>query len=405
MRSMYFEGERAHLPVENPTSSITALPSAHLAEMSLPPELISRILRDLGDDTESLRSISLVSKAWVGCCQAHLFKSVHLRPTTLKGWSKNVCKAVGGPGSHTRTLMLEESHSLHWINPQYPRFPLSNLASFSDVRFLSLIQWDSTHFDGASLEPYFGHFGNSLRAMNLQSCTFDPATLVDFLCLLPNLDDLWLSHCFLHSATPTTTLSVPEVTPTFRGTLSLGDLGSVYFFEALAKLPLRFSTIKLKDYHCHGEGAYELLLNSCRDTLVALHYMHIHRDAPFPNVLLGSCLKLEELHVRLRVRGATGLTPYLTTLFSSITSPKFRKISLTFVDLAKGGGRPGWSLQGTISLSSLDMVLSTLAQRVQDVGGKLTLQLNFSGVGPSLDVDHDLQNFLGRGGLVDVNYD
>jgi hypothetical protein len=88
---------------------------------------------------------------------------------------------------------------------------------------------------------------------------------------------LWLSHCFLHSATPTTTPKVPEVTPNFCGTLSLGDLGSVYFFEALAKLPLRFSTIKLKDYHCHGEGAYELLLNSCRDTLVALHYMHIYR--------------------------------------------------------------------------------------------------------------------------------
>jgi hypothetical protein len=75
------------------------------------------------------------------------------------------------------------------------------------------------------------------------------------------------------------------------------------------------------------------------------------------------------------------------------------------VDLARGVGRPGWSLQGTISLSSLDMVLSTLAQRVHDVGGKLTLQLNFSGVGPSLEVDHNLQNFLGRGGLVDVNYD
>ena len=135
--------------------------------MSLPPELIDRILKSLRDDPKSLAATSLVSKAWISWSRAYLFESVHLRPANLQHWLKDVSQDIDGPASHTRALTLEEYRIIPWINPQCLDFPLSNLASFCDVKSLSLIQWNATLFYGTSLEPYFGHFGKSLRTLSL----------------------------------------------------------------------------------------------------------------------------------------------------------------------------------------------------------------------------------------------
>ena len=123
--------------------------------MSFPPELIDRILKYLRDDPQSLLAASLVSKAWAGWGQAYLFESVHLIPVNLRGWRQNVFPDVDGPASHTRTLTLEEYRLLPWINPQSSIFPLSNLISFTNVRSLVLVRWNTTLFNGASPEPYF----------------------------------------------------------------------------------------------------------------------------------------------------------------------------------------------------------------------------------------------------------
>jgi hypothetical protein len=240
--------------------------------MSLPLELIDRILGHLSDDSESLKAMSLVSKAWVSWCQARLFKSIRLTPYNHDRF-KIVSQEIDGPASHTRTLTLEENRFVHWINPQYPYFPLSNLASFTHVRSLSFIQWDTTRFRGPSLENHFGHFGKSLRSLSLQFCTFDPVTLFDFFSLLPNVDDLELA-CYSRDPTvPHTIPDVPEVTPNFCGTLSLGNLTSVHLHKALATFPLRFSTIRIKDFgydHFYEQDAHQPLFTSCRDTLVTL---------------------------------------------------------------------------------------------------------------------------------------
>lgn len=63
-------------------------------------------------------------------------------------------------------------------------------------------------------------------------------------------------------------------------------------------------------------------------------------------------------------------------------------------------GRSG----GTASWDSLDTTLCRLAQQVHSVESKLTLQLNIRHIGPKpFRVDHLLPNFLGYGGLVDIN--
>ena len=241
--------------------------------MSLPPELIGRILKSLSDDPQSLKTASLVSKAWTGWSQAYLFESVHLAPNNLQHWLKNISPVVGGPASHTRTLTLEEYRLLPWINPQYLDFPPSNLVSFSDVRSLFLIQWNATLFNGASLEPYFGHFGRSLRTLSLQFCALDPVTLFDFLSLLPNVQDLDIAYLFPHSSPLDTIPDVPEVTPSFRGILSLADIDSDHLIlKALAAVPLHFATISIKGCTFYDPGSYQMLLTSCRDTLVTLRF-------------------------------------------------------------------------------------------------------------------------------------
>lgn len=246
--------------------------------MILPPELIDRILKSLRDDPESLMAAGLVSKAWTGWSQAYLFETVHLRPPNLPRWFRDVPQDPDGPTSHTRALTLEEYRLTPWINPQYLDFPLSNLTSFRDVRSLTLVQWNATLFRGTSPEPYFGHFGKSLRTLRLRFCTLDPTTFFDFLSILPNVQDLEIAYLFPHSATPNTVPDVPNVTPDFGGTLSLADLSSGHLLlRALAALPLRFTTICIQGCTFHESDVYQMLLSSCQDTLVSLRFEKSYR--------------------------------------------------------------------------------------------------------------------------------
>lgn len=248
--------------------------------MSLPPELINRILSHLNDDSASLKAMSLVSKAWASWCQAHLFKSVHLTPPILRDWLKDVSLDVGGPGSHTRTLTLEEYRLIPWINPHFLDFPLSTLTSFTGVRSLSFLQWNATLFNGASPEPYFGHFGKSLRALSLRFCTLDPVTLFDFLSLLPKVEDLEIVYPLPPPVAFDIIPDVPKASPSFCGTLSLVELGSgLLFLKALATLPLRFSTIRIKGCVFYEPDAYQRLLSSCRGTMTTLRFEESYRGA------------------------------------------------------------------------------------------------------------------------------
>jgi hypothetical protein len=246
--------------------------------MSLPPELIHRVLESLRDDRQSLKAASLVSKAWTTWSQAHLFESVHLTPTNLQRWLKNIPPGVGGPASHTRTLMLEESRLRPWITPQNLKFPLSNLASFRHVRSLAMIQWNTTPFNDTSPEPYFGHFGESVRALSLQFCALEPVALFNFFSLLPNVQDLEIAYLFPHPGSLDTIPAAPKVTPSFCGTLSLADLAPGYhILEAIAALPLRFTTITIRGCTFYEPNPYQTLLTSCRDTLTTLRFEKIYR--------------------------------------------------------------------------------------------------------------------------------
>ena len=256
-------------------SATSAPPRQH--QMTFPPELIDRILKYLRDDPHSLSAASLVSKAWVGWGQAYLFESVHLSPANLRRWAGNVPPYVDGPASHTRTLTLEEYRLIPWINPQSSDFPLSNLASFSNVRSLALIQWNTTLFDGVSPEPYFGHFGKSLRALSLRFCTLDPATLFNFFALLPNVQDLEIA-CPSPQSGPNTVPDIPKITPSFYGTLSLSDLNFDHcILKAVAALPLHFAAINIRGCTFYEPEAYQMLLTSCRDTLVTLRFQGSYR--------------------------------------------------------------------------------------------------------------------------------
>ncbi|KAF9643206.1 hypothetical protein BDM02DRAFT_3227298 [Thelephora ganbajun] len=294
--------------------------------MSLPPELIDRILEHLGDDPQPLKAMSLVSKTWTSWCQAHLFGSVHL--------------SIG------------------------------------------------------------------------QSPGLGPAILFDFLSLLPNVEDLEIAYLFPHSGIIGTIPDIPNVILSFRGMLSLTGLESGHLnFKALAAFLLRFSTMSIK---------------SCQDTFVTLRLERSYRvcphfpklpDQPIPDVSLASYNKLEEVHVLLRT--FIKLPRSLTSLLSSITSQKPRKIRYTFVDMTEDVGDDSdwedgdgdeeedeelyeWS-GGTDTCNSLDTTLSRLAQQMSKVDGKLTLQLNIWCISSKpFKFDHHIRKFLEYGGL-DIN--
>ena len=253
-----------------------------LVKMSLPPELINHILKFLRDDRESLEAASLVAKAWTSWSQAHLFETLHLKIYNIDNWFENIPPDVDGPASYTRTLTLEDRPNLFWITPQYldSHISGSSFTSFRDVRSLSLIHWNAAFFDGVPQEPYFGHFGTSLRSLSLRHCRLDPATLFDLLSLLPNVQDLAIARLFPRYRKLVTIPDVPEITPSFRGALSLADLSSGHLvLKALAALPLRFTTITIEMCIFHEADTYQMLLTSCRDTLVTLRFGEGYRCA------------------------------------------------------------------------------------------------------------------------------
>ena len=129
-------------------------------------------------------------------------------------------------------------------------------------------------------------------------------------------------------------------------------------------------------------------------------------DRPVPDVSLASCKKLEEVHVLLR--GTKSFPRSFSNLLSSITSPKLRKISLSFIDSPSEevsdsedeDDSDGWD-DNTETWNSLDRILGRLAEQASSVGRKLTLELNIrrSGSEP-IKLDRRLSRFLEHGGLV-----
>ena len=369
--------------------------------MSFPPELIDRILKYLRDDPQSLSAASSVSKAWTSWGQTYLFESVHLTPSNLRGWLDNVTPGVDGPASHTRTLTLEEYRLLPLINPQSSAFPLSNLVSFTNVRSLILIQWNTRLFNGASLETYFGHFGKSLRALSLRFCTLGPATLFNFLSLLPNVQDLHIAYPSPQPDSLDTVPDVQKVTLNFSGTLSLVDFNpSNLILKVVAALPSHFTTIAMRGCAFYEPEAYQTLFTSCRDTLVTLRFENSYRgalevflghpacphllirpDLPVPGVSLASCNKLEEVYALFA--SDRKIARPIVNLLSSITSQKFRKISLSFFESFSEGDsdsdedyRSDEEEEGVETWETLDTTLSRLAKDVSGTGGRLTLQLS-----------------------------
>lgn len=132
-------------------------------------------------------------------------------------------------------------------------------------------------------------------------------------------------------------------------------------------------------------------------------------DPPIPRVSLESFNELQE--VQISIHNFRILPRSLENLISSITSRKFRRLSLTFIN-SVDGHHPNhpfyiqdYEGDGVIPWCSLDAALSSLAQRVHDAGNKFTLQLNIRKIklGPFM-VDHLLPKFLGYGGIVDIIY-
>ncbi|KAF9779606.1 hypothetical protein BJ322DRAFT_1113406 [Thelephora terrestris] len=300
---------------------------------------------------------------------------------------------------------------MSWIDPEFLYFPLSNLKTFSDVRSLSFIRWDAILFRGASLEPYFGHFGKSLRAVSLQSCDLDAAILFNLLSFLPNVDDIEIERPLPCTKEPDIILDARKVTPNFRGTLSLTDFSStVPILEAITTLPLHFSTIRIKGCSSKELSAYQLLLACCVDTLITFHYEQFHEVLILPKVSLASCNELQEVHV-LFLGSAQHRRPTEIPL-SSITSKELRKISLTFIEndgpvreneTGRDEDEDEWGVwsTGPTPWDSWDTMLSRVAHNVR---GKLILQLNVQRAGAKpAKLDRLLPKFLKHGGLVDIN--
>ena len=239
--------------------------------------------------------------------------------------------------------------------------------------------------------------------MSLRFCTLDPATLFNFLSLLPNVRDLDIAYSSPYPSSLDTVPDVPEVIPSFGGTLSLAGLNSGHLIlKVVAALPLHFTTIIIRQCAFREPEAYQMLFTTCRDTLVILRFDEGYRgalevslghptcpysptnpDRPVPDVSLASCNRLEEVHALLSSNRKVARS--IVNLLSSITSQVLRKISFSSIKFvnewdsdSEDSDEDDWSNEedGAETWNSLDTTLSHLAKEVSRAGGRLTLRFN-----------------------------
>lgn len=232
--------------------------------MSLPPEIVDHII-DFIDDHWTLRACSLVAKGWIARSRTLLFHEIIL--FSHRRWSKIIPVGNTSPARYTRTLTLAQGPTSRgrWINTDNLCSFLAHLEDFKNVEKLILDGWVPSEVSESGLKNSFGHFGKSLRSLELSGEEMTPDSFLVLLGLLPKLEDLSLKG---RVGGRFKTNRVLAITPKLSGRLMIRAY-TTHIFPTICQLPLRFREIYLHE-HDHD---YQELINACAKTLVDFRAM------------------------------------------------------------------------------------------------------------------------------------
>ena len=88
------------------TSSKPRRPTQITGDPKVPQELANEILDHLAEDTNTLRSCSLVAKSWISPLRRHLFSTLVSNPREILEWNKTFPNPEDSSAGHVSHLFI-----------------------------------------------------------------------------------------------------------------------------------------------------------------------------------------------------------------------------------------------------------------------------------------------------------
>jgi len=212
--------------------------------MSLPPELIDKIVYNLTSDVQSLHSCSLVAKSWIHPSRRWLFKDVLISGDTHQRWLDRISPTNVELLHHVRSFTYTSDRNVWGGVTQY------RIDSFH-LYLPSLCSLESLGLSSMSLGPdvpqqigLFSTFQHTLSSLCLSSCHITSSaliTLINYFPLLANLDLQSLTYTVVDGP-------VPRLSRPLRGRLVIADCKSAHraLFNKLSNPPPELDELALR---------------------------------------------------------------------------------------------------------------------------------------------------------------
>lgn len=245
-----------------------------LTSLPLPPELYDKIIDQLRDQSDALKSCSVVSKSWTPRSRHHLFSTIRFGSDLgVVAWQNKFSDACNPPAHHARTLLVRSVGV----------FPENPFSSLCNVTRLSLDVHPSDGQRPISFSQLHG-FAPSLKLFQMTFKALGLTEVLNLVCSFPLLDHLGLWG----QPIPSDTKFAPATpSPTFSGSLCL-MVPPVMRIVAnqLISLPggINFRELVLPWFA--ELSATEDLISACSHSLESLHLLSgVSRTYPFGTFL------------------------------------------------------------------------------------------------------------------------
>lgn len=330
----------------------------------LPQELTDHIIDFLHDDLETLRQVSLISRAWVESSRLHLFETFRIRYPHITELDKDDLAAIS---KYVRKLI----YSLPDCDPAKASLVLSN---FRKAKIHTVIISRRHQFSQSSIHKCFSTFPCAMiTSLEFRGLLCQTQTFLAAIFLFPNIDNLtvvasqWRGPEFLELGEG---IAGRVVFPSFRGRFQLTnprDRLSWNFGQAkplciLARIPIRFHTVSCY-INKHNLGNLTSFLDACGSTVRRILLEAAYLKALPAVELLVPCAKLEELHLGdgfIDIPNA-----FICRVLDSISSRRLTHLTIELSDRVQEG----------VNWEALDNALVQLQER-QHIGSPFTVKIS-----------------------------
>jgi len=168
----------------------------------LPQELIDNIFDHIRAwDNCTLGACSLVCKRWSARSRKRLFTQLKLSSEAdLERWCDRVRPGPSGPCLFVEDLSLLDTHlsmsmplEPSWIQPSILSKAAPHLQSFSGLRALRIVGWDTVALPTSLMLHHFGPLLENVTRLTLERMYIHPSALVTFVSHFPRLHYLFIS--------------------------------------------------------------------------------------------------------------------------------------------------------------------------------------------------------------------